>query len=181
MPSNAEYINQFKRWVSDFIVDLNVCPFARREVVQESIRYTLIRFDDDDDFYAAFSEELRTLDENAGIETTLILLPQLQNDFAAFLNQAGFAQQILHLNGYDGVYQVANFHPNYVFADSVPDDAANFTNRSPCPALHLLREASLTRVIRAHKNAEQIPEDNIYRLRDIGFAELAARLTRIKE
>lgn len=180
MQSHADYIHEFKHWVSDFIVGLNVCPFAHREVAQDSIRYCVINFDDDNDFYASFSEELHTLDADDRIETTLILLPQLQDDFAAFLNQAGFAQQILHLNGYDGIYQVANFHPHYVFADSDASDPANFTNRAPCPALHLLREQSLTRVIRAHKNADQIPEDNIRRLREIGFAELQARLARIK-
>ncbi|MGX5914543.1 DUF1415 domain-containing protein [Aliidiomarina sp. Khilg15.8] len=180
MQSDKEYIHQFQRWVSEFIVDLNICPFARREVSRNSVRYVVTKFENDDEFYATLCQELQLLDSSSETETTLLLLPQLTDDFEGFLNQAGFAEQILHLNGYEGVYQIANFHPDYVFADSAPDDAANYSNRAPCPALHLLREASLTRAIDAHKNAEQIPDDNVRRLREIGLAELQARLASLK-
>lgn len=166
MPSSpSDIIQRSRQWVDEFIVGHTICPFARREVERDTIAYVIDYFSDDDDFYSKFLAQLEALDANPQCETTLWLLPQLDNDFEAFLNHAGFAQQIIALAGYSGIYQIANFHPDYVFADSHADDPANYTNRSPHACLHLLREASLERVIRAHKQAAEIPQRNIDYLR----------------
>ncbi|WP_157982780.1 DUF1415 domain-containing protein [Aliidiomarina minuta] len=173
------YTQQTRDWVAQFIVPLNICPFARKEVENNKIRYEVLNFNDDNSFYELFSQELNWLHENPETETSLIILPQLVDNFDAFLNQTGFAQQILQLEGYSGVFQLANFHPAYVFADAEEQDPANYTNRSPWPALHILREESLARAIRAHKNAEQIPVQNMRQLRELGSDEIKDLLTRI--
>ena len=72
----------------------------------------------------------------------------------------------------DGIYQLASFHPDYCFADADPDDPANYTNRSPCPTLHLLREASLEQALRHVENPEEIPERNIRVARELGAEQL---------
>lgn len=174
------YIQQTRDWVAQFIVPLNICPFARKEVENNKVRYEVLNFNDDNHFYELFSQELNWLHEHPEVETSLVILPQLADDFDSFLNQTGFAQQILALEGYSGIFQLANFHPAYIFADADEEDPANFTNRSPWPALHVLRESSLARAIRAHKNAEQIPEQNIEHLRQLGTAEIRRLLSSIK-
>lgn len=188
-----------QRWVTDFIVDLNICPFALREVRKQSIRYQVCSKPGDDALYDAVSDELNFLVAHPQVETTLLILPHLDNDFEAFINSAGLAQQVITLNNFTGRFQLANFHPHYVFADSQPgvngvsyseasdheigdralaaktEDPADYTNRAPHAALHLLREDSLARAIHAHKNAELIPGHNIQRLRQLGLKDMQKR------
>lgn len=163
--SAASIIQRTQTWVAQFIVGHTICPFARRELERNSIAYEVCYFSDDDEFYTAFTAQLEKLDTSPDCETILWLLPQLDADFNKFLNYAGFAQQIIALTGNNGIYQIANFHPHYVFADSAATDPANYTNRSPHACLHLLREESMARVIKAHKQAEEIPRRNIDYLR----------------
>lgn len=174
-------IATMQRWVDDFIVALNICPFAQREVRNQSIRYAIHDSGDDDALYDALNHELQLLNEDNTIETTILVLPQLDCDFDGLINAAGFAQQIIGLLGLQGVYQIANFHPDYVFADSHSDDPANYTNRAPHAALHILRESSVARAVQAHKQAELIPQQNIDRLRDLGLADMQQRFKQLKE
>ncbi|WP_338022813.1 DUF1415 domain-containing protein [Aliidiomarina soli] len=167
--SDSQAIAKTRHWVETFIVPLNICPFARREVERASIRYQPLAFSSDNEFYDALLAELNLLQDDSELETTLLILPQLDDSFDAFLNTAGYAEQIIALEGFTGTYQIAHFHPEYIFADSDQSDAANYTNRAPHACLHLLREASLERAIRAHKQAEQIPADNIKKLRQLGL------------
>lgn len=174
-------ISRVKRWVEDFIVALNICPFARKEVQQKSIRYIVAEQHRDNALYESIETEIRFLQDNPTTETTLLILPTLDDDFESFLNSAGFAQQVIQLNGWTNEFQIANFHPDYVFADSNAKDAANYTNRAPHACLHLLREGSVERAIRAHKHAHAIPQDNIDQLRKLGLDNMKQRLQRIYE
>lgn len=173
-PTVDHVVSQTRAWVEQFIVPLNICPFAKREVERATIRYRVAELKSDEALYDVLVDELTRLDEQGEIETTLLILPQLNDDFERFLNMAGYGQQILALEGYSGDYQLANFHPHYVFTDSDESDPANYTNRAPHACLHLLREASLERVIRAHKNADQIPAENIEKLRELGLSAMQA-------
>ena len=64
--------------------------------------------------------------------------------------------------GYEGVYQLASFHPLYRFKNAPAEDAANYTNRSIYPMLHLLREESIEEALRHYPDPENIPEKNIH-------------------
>jgi uncharacterized protein len=89
-------------------------------------------------------------------------------DFNDFLAVADRAVQQLDL---EGVVQIASFHPDYRFADSAgDDDIANFSNRSPFPTLHLLRESSIEAAVAAFPDAADIYERNIETLRSLGHA-----------
>jgi hypothetical protein len=72
----------------------------------------------------------------------------------------------------EGVYQIASFHPDYQFAGTAVGDAENFTNRSPYPMLHILREASLALSIAAYPDVEQIPVRNIEQMKSLGREKL---------
>jgi hypothetical protein len=114
--------------------------------------------------------ECQRLDEDESIETSLLIFPDAFTDFDAYLNMVEMAEALLDDQDYEGVYQVASFHPEYRFADAPEDDPANFTNRSVYPMLHLLREDSLEKAIDAHPDAEAIPERNILFAREKGLA-----------
>ena len=74
----------------------------------------------------------------------------------------------------EGVYQIASFHPDYQFDGTKPDDVENYTNRSPYPMLHLIREASLERVIADYPDVDQIPARNIALMNSLGKDKLQA-------
>ena len=121
--------------------------------------------------------ECEVLDENTEtIATSLLIYPTGFQDFEAYLDFLDMAELLLQKQGYEGVYQVASFHPNYCFAGEATTDAANYTNRSPYPMLHLLRESSLTAAIDTHADTEKIPLQNIAFARKKGAAAMQALL-----
>lgn len=160
MSSDAEIISQTEAWVQRLIVKYNICPFARKEVEQRSVRYEVF---DEQNFEATLDKliiECRYLDQHHDVETTLLILPKLHL-FDDFLDLIVVAERLLAMSGYEGVYQLAHFHPDYCFEGEATDDAANYTNRSPYPVLHLLREDSMALALRDTQNPEAIPERNI--------------------
>ena len=109
------------------------------------------------------------LDKNSQVETTLIIFPSLFTDFFHYLDFVDDAEALLLTEGYEGIYQLATFHPGYCFADSKENDVTNYTNRSPYPMLHLLREEDLEHAIAYYGNTEEIPEKNMECLRHLGL------------
>ena len=155
-----------RNWLSQFIIAHNICPFAHQVVVSAKL----------EDCLEALITECRYLDAQPGCETTLLIMPEAGVDFDDFLDLLAIAEQLLHDQGYEGVYQLASFHPDYCFAGEPVDDPANYTNRSPYPMLHIIREASLEQALRHYENPEQIPERNIELTRQLGLQVLQAQL-----
>ena len=110
------------------------------------------------------------------LETTLLIHPAVLSDFLDFNDFLGQADELLRRSGLEGVFQLASFHPHYQFAGTAPEDAENYTNRSPYPVLHLLREASLEAAIERYPDTADIPERNIERMESLGSARLKALL-----
>ena len=108
------------------------------------------------------------------IDTTLLVHPGALRDFDAYNQFLDAVDGLLFEGGHEGVYQVASFHPEYRFAGTGPDDPENYTNRSPYPMLHLLREASVARAVRDHPDVSQIPVRNVERMNELGAASLQA-------
>ena len=100
----------------------------------------------------------------------------IYSDFDDFLDLVAIADDLLIAQAYEGVYQLASFHPDYCFAEASPDDAANYTNRSPYPILHLIREASIEQVLNHYPEPENIPLRNIALTRELGSNYLQALL-----
>lgn len=169
-----------RAWVETFVVARDVCPFAGREVARDSIRYVALPAHDREQALLALMDECRHLDADTTTETTLLVLTEGLADFDDYLNVLALAEALLVAEGYEGTYQLASFHPDYCFEDAEPSDPANFTNRSPFPMLHLLREAGLERAIAHHPDPEGIPERNITAMRERGYAALACELTALR-
>ena len=166
----SKVIEQTLNWIREVVIKCNFCPFAAREVKRNSIHYEVILQADRSAAAEAFLRECKRLDDDAGIETTLLIFPHSFLRFNEYLDLVKFVERALRKNGYEGVYQVATFHPDYFFAGAPMDDAANFTNRSIYPMLHILREASIESVLEKYTEPERIPEANMRFAREHGAA-----------
>ena len=170
MPERQTLIDNTKKWIQDVVIGCNFCPFAAKEVKQGTVRYHVEEDDDLNACLQVFLNECELLDTNPEIETTIIILPIGFDEFEDYLDLVECAEEILEENGYEGTYQVATFHPNYCFEGEEADDASNFTNRSPYPMLHILREESVERALERYPDAEGIPQRNIDFARTKGSA-----------
>lgn len=174
MNNPTEVITQTKKWITDVVIGCNFCPFAAREVKQDRVRYEITETDDLAVALELMIEECRKLDADPSIETTLIIFPQGFPSFDTYLDLISLAEKTLAHYHYEGVYQVASFHPQYCFEGEEEDDAANYTNRSPYPMLHLLREESVEKALEKYPEPESIPEQNIQFARKKGEAFMKA-------
>ena len=165
-----------RNWLKNFVIAQNICPFARKEFENERIRYVVISQTQPEETLIQIISECLYLDNHPETETTLLIFPDSLNKFDNYLEFLDLAEQLLNKQGYEGIYQLASFHPDYCFADSLPDDAANYTNRSPYPVIHLLREASIEQAVRQHPAPENIPGRNILHCRKQGIQVLQTLL-----
>lgn len=164
------------------MIGLNLCPFAKAVQVKGQVRYVASEAADE----AGLLEELRremahlAAADPAQLDTTLLIHPGLLQDFLDFNDFLAIADDALADDGFEGVLQLASFHPDFQFAGTDPDDITNATNRAPYPTLHLLREESVDRAVEAFPEAEAIFEANIRTLEALGpegWAALQARWT----
>ncbi|MEM7206725.1 MAG: DUF1415 domain-containing protein [Pseudomonadota bacterium] len=176
MSSNQHAVVAMQKWVTDVVVAHQFCPFARRVLVDNMIEF---RASDATDLKGALTDMLilcRNLDHQPQTDTALLVLPAGFSSFDSYLDLLQAAEYILADHDYEGVYQLASFHPDYCFDNCAADDAANYTNRSPYPALHLLREESLAKAIEQHPDVESIPDRNIKYTRQLGVETLRGLL-----
>ncbi|APA86472.1 DUF1415 domain-containing protein [Paraburkholderia sprentiae WSM5005] len=184
MPLPAEshdaVIAATRHWLTEAVIGLNLCPFAKAVHVKGQIRYTVTEADTLEAVLIDLEGELQTLvaADPAVIDTTLLILPRAFGDFLDFNDCLFFADRLIQQLRLEGVIQIASFHPRYQFEDSEPDDIENYTNRAPYPILHLLREDSIERAVRAFPDAEQIYERNQETLRRVGLAGWDALMKR---
>lgn len=172
LPNDQIVIAQTRAWVKNVVVGCNFCPFAGREVQRDSIHYAVIRSEAMETCLEAVLRECKRLDEEEIIETTLLIFPDAFPKFEDFLDLLELGEGLLLEHDYEGIYQIASFHQDYCFADAPADDPANYTNRSLYPMLHLLREASLDRVLENYPDPEGIPDRNIAFARQKGLAHM---------
>ncbi len=153
-------VAQTAQWLEEVVIGFNFCPFARREFDSGRVRYRVVDGRKIKPLIAALLEELHLLDGHEEVETTLLIFSNGMGDFYDYLGFLELAQLALEDVGYEGVFQLASFHPEYVFEGEDFDDASNYTNRSPLPMIHLIRETSIERAVAAHRDVDSIPERN---------------------
>ena len=169
-------ISQTKKWLKTIIIAQNICPFARREVEANRVCYNVVKEVELELCLHAVIDECLKLDSNDDIETSLIIFPESFSVFDDYLNFVDIANNLLINQGYEGIYQLASFHPDYCFADAKIDDPANYTNRSVYPMLHVIREESLEKALKNYPHPELIPDNNIKLTRQLGLMEMQAML-----
>jgi hypothetical protein len=161
-------------WIERVVVGLELCPFARAPLEAGRLRVVVSACEDPRELLTVVDDELDTLLEHepAEIETTLIVHPNCLVDFEEYNDFLVLGEQLLEMWQLLGIVQIASFHPDYRFADSPTDDLANYTNRSPYPMLHLLREASVARAVDSHPDIAGVPAANIARLRAMSLTQI---------
>ncbi len=174
MLTDEAIITHTKNWITDVVVGCNFCPFAAREVKKQTIRYEVVQQANTKNSLEALVDAFHVLDSDDTTETMFVILADGFNDFNKYLNLVELAETLLEKEGYKGVYQIAGFHPQYLFAGSQPNDAANYTNRSPYAMLHLLREASVSRAVDGHPDIDSIPQRNIAYAQEKGVEQMKA-------
>ncbi|WGS49537.1 DUF1415 domain-containing protein [Paraburkholderia sp. D15] len=175
MPLPAEthetVIAATRHWLTEAVIGLNLCPFAKAVHVKGQIRYAVSSAADMEGVLTDLEAELQALvaaDPNA-VDTTLLIVPDALADFLDYNDCLFFADRLIKQLRLEGVVQIASFHPRYQFEGSEPDDIENYTNRAPYPIFHLLREDSIERAVQAFPDAEDIYERNQETLRRIGL------------
>ncbi|MFW2371493.1 MAG: DUF1415 domain-containing protein [Gammaproteobacteria bacterium] len=185
MPSHniqttSDVIEQTQCWIKKVVIGLNFCPFAKREFDRGTIRYAMIDANRLDNGLQALIDECILLDRDENIETSLLVFQNALADFYSFLDFVDQANALMADQGYQGIYQLASFHPDYCFEGETDQDPANFTNRSPYPMLHLIRETSIEQALQHYPDPELIPERNIELARSKGLATMRQLLDSCK-
>ena len=179
--THGSIIAATKQWVETVVVGLNLCPFARRPLLDGRVRFTVTDAETEAELIEALRSELSLLTEDPTVETTLLIHPKTLLDFYDFNDFLPIADDLVLDLALQGVVQIASFHPDYQFEGTAPDDIQNDTNRSPSPMLHLLREDSLARAIEAYPDVAQIPARNVALMQSMGRSEVQALLARSAE
>ena len=174
-------IEHTRRWISSIVIGLNLCPFAQRIFAAGKIRYAVSEARDEKTLFNDLSDELKLLASSPieAIETTLLIHPHVFADFLDYNDFVGVAEELIEELDLLGIVQIASFHPQYLFAAD-PDAAENYTNRSPYPMLHLLREESITAVAGDPAELLAIPPRNIKTLQSLGRAQILEKLKTIE-
>lgn len=168
--STEDPIAATRRWLERAVIGLNLCPFAKAVYVKRQVRFVPSEADTPQALLEQLGDELRLLHatDPDEIDTTLIVHPQVLTDFLDYNDFLDVAEGLVAELGLEGEIQIASFHPDYRFAGTDDDDIGNFTNRSPYPTLHLLREASIDRAVAAYPDPDVIVERNIATLEKLG-------------
>ena len=172
MPTDTDIISATQVWLEKAVIGLNLCPFAKAVHVKQQIRYVVSAATTPEALLADLLTELRALQDAdpEQIDTTLLIHPQVLNAFLDYNDFLDIADAAAAEPEFDDAFQIASFHPDYQFADTASDDIENYTNRSPYPTLHILREDSIDRAVEAFPEAEQIYEKNMATLDALGLA-----------
>ncbi len=175
--SEAEVISFSRQWVETIVIGLNLCPFASPVIRKNTLRYAVSESEDIEALEKDFLYELNLIQQadEKEIATTLLIMPRAVADLYDYLDLLAHFERLLAKTGLSGIFQLASFHPAYLFAGVDADDLSHWTNRSPFPMVHIIREGQMSRVLMHYENPEEIPERNIKLLRELGREGLVAR------
>jgi hypothetical protein len=169
-PDSATVTDHTRQWLEKAVIGLNLCPFAKAPHVKNLVRISVSQARHLDGFLEDLDRELQLLGDTPAdeLETTLLVHPTLFPDFDTFNQMLDIADAAIVDNGLEGIVQIAPFHPDFQFEGTNSDDIGNYTNRSPYPTLHLIREDSIAKAAQAFPDASAIFERNIALLEKMG-------------
>ncbi len=169
-PDSATVTDHTRQWLEKAVIGLNLCPFAKAPHVKNLVRISVSQARHLDGFLEDLDRELQLLGNTPAdeLETTLLVHPTLFPNFDTFNQMLDIADAAVVDNGLEGIVQIAPFHPDFQFEGTDSDDIGNYTNRSPYPTLHLIREDSIAKAAQAFPDASAIFERNIALLEKMG-------------
>lgn len=177
----TDEIDITRQWISQFVIKLNLCPFARKVYDAGEIRYVLSEATDTTALLTQLVSELDLLSNVSAkqVETTFLIHPKVLGNFFDYNDFLAVAERMLSKTGRNHDMQIASFHPQYEFCNADPDAVENYSNRSPFPMVHILRTASVAKVTSNKDEMLAIPARNIETLQTLGVDDIIARLTKI--
>ncbi|MCA0937095.1 DUF1415 family protein [Vibrio alginolyticus] len=157
---------QVDQWLNDVVIGLNLCPFAAKPQRNKQIKILVSEASEEEALLEDILLQLIELNNTAPetLETTLVVVPNMLNDFWDYNLFIDWVEGLIKQQDWEGIFQVATFHPNYCFGGAEPEDDENLTNRSPYPVFHLIREESMEKVLKHYPDPESIPDTNIARV-----------------
>ncbi|PMH46135.1 hypothetical protein BCU68_08665 [Vibrio sp. 10N.286.49.B3] len=160
---------QVKQWLDDVVIGLNLCPFAAKPQRNKQIKIFVSQATQEEALLEDILHHFLELDTTtpSELETTLIVVPNMLSDFFDYNMFIDWVEALIKQQDWEGIYQVATFHPDYCFGGALPEDDENLTNRSPYPIFHLIREESMAKVLKHYPNPEAIPDTNIARVESL--------------
>ena len=169
-----ETLAKTQDWVEKFVIGLKLCPFAAQPAKENRIRYNYSAATNIDELFQDLLLSLSEVIENEPemLETLVLVHPNVLTDFDAYLDFLAIAEEALEEAELEGILQIASFHPDYQFEGVDAEDVSNYTNRSPFPMLHILREASVSNAIDTYPEIEMVPERNIAKMEAMGLEKI---------
>ena len=181
VPDKTIVTAQTKKWIAEVVIGCNFCPFASREFMRETIRYEVLYMASLKVILSTVMKMFHQLDVDENTETSFLVLPGSFKSFDAYLQLVELTETLLEKENYEGIYQVAGFHPEYLFAGSNAEDPSNYTNRSPYPMLHFLREKSVGKAVDNYPAINQLTESNIAFTKEKGLKYMVGLLTECRK
>ena len=164
MSKERAIIDAVSLWIENVVIGLELCPFARSVYDNQQIRYRVSRSEHVDELMFDLHQEISWLASQPETDTSLLIIPCQMDEFSEFNQMLDQAESLLDAYDWQGVFQLASFHPFYQFADCQPQDRQNWSNRAPYPILHILRESSVEQAIQHFPEIDEIPRKNIEKL-----------------
>ncbi|HCH3860445.1 TPA: DUF1415 family protein [Vibrio parahaemolyticus] len=157
---------QVDQWLNDVVIGLNLCPFAAKPQRNKQIKIFVSEATQEEALLEDILLQLIELNttEPEDLETTLVVVPNMLQDFWDYNFCIDWVEGLIKQQDWEGIFQVATFHPDYCFGGAAPEDDENLTNRSPYPIFHLIREDSMEKVLKHYPDPESIPDTNIARV-----------------
>ncbi|EGR0624352.1 DUF1415 domain-containing protein [Vibrio parahaemolyticus] len=157
---------QVDQWLNDVVIGLNLCPFAAKPQRNKQIKIFVSEATQEEALLEDILLQLIELSttEPEKLETTLVVVPNMLQDFWDYNFCIDWIEGLIKQQDWEGIFQVATFHPDYCFGGAAPEDDENLTNRSPYPIFHLIREESMEKVLKHYPDPESIPDTNIARV-----------------
>lgn len=167
--STVEIAEQVNQWLNDVVIGLNLCPFAAKPQRNKQIKIYVSEASQEEALLEDILTQLMELDSTTAeeLETTLVVVPKMLSDFYDYNLFIDWVEALIRQQNWEGVFQLATFHPDYCFGGTDPEDDENLTNRSPYPVFHLIREESMEKVLKHYPNPEAIPDTNIARVESL--------------
>ena len=164
---------QVDQWLNDVVIGLNLCPFAAKPQRNKQIKIFVSEASQEEALLEDILLQLIELSnsEPEKLETTLVVVPNMLDDFWDYNLFIDWVEGLIKQQNWEGIFQVATFHPDYCFGGAEPEDDENLTNRSPYPIFHLIREESMEKVLKHYPDPESIPDTNIARVSSLSEEE----------
>lgn len=155
-------LKEVESWLDEVVIGLKLCPFAKQPRLKKQIHICISKAESIEELMLCVVEQSHQLEKKTAeeLETSLIVIPDLLDNFDNYLDSLFLAEQVLDAQGWQGIFQIASFHPRYQFEGTALNDIENLTNKAPYPIFHILREASVSKAADAYGNTALIPEKN---------------------